>query len=309
MNRLAWIPICIGGLLGLGACAGLGRVTPYDLGVELQDQGRFASAIEHYQEVLAEHPEHLRARFNLAVIYHDQKRYDAAKREYRRLLHDHPQHARSLINLADIADAEGDAARAYVLLLRAVDAAPEQAYPYSYLGRYLQRHGRRHQARAAYERALAIEEDSLTHYRLGTLWLELDRPADAMAAFTRAVDLDPDNSNALYQLAALSMKAGRHAEAERYLQRLTQLTPHEAEIFVWLGQIYLKRGQYATAALHFWEARDLQPDATDIEHLLLVVYQKLLERQQTIVTRGRTRPSAPAAYVTPDGVTPQAPVN
>ena len=82
--------------IGLGACASLGRVTPYDLGVGLQDRGDFRAAIEHYKEELSQHPEHLRARFNLAVIYHDQGNYAVAKEQYRRLLHYAPRHARSL---------------------------------------------------------------------------------------------------------------------------------------------------------------------------------------------------------------------
>jgi tetratricopeptide (TPR) repeat protein len=105
-------------VLGLNACASPGRVTPYDLGVELQDKGEFAAAIEHYKEALVQDPQHLRARFNLAVLYHDRKNYAAAKQQYHRLLQQYPEHARSLINLADIAVAEGDETQAYTLPIR-----------------------------------------------------------------------------------------------------------------------------------------------------------------------------------------------
>ena len=76
-------------LLGLESCVSV-PVTPYDLGVALQDQGDWPAAIEHYKEELAIHPEHLRARFNLAVIYHDQHKYSAAKEQYYRLLDSTP---------------------------------------------------------------------------------------------------------------------------------------------------------------------------------------------------------------------------
>jgi len=58
-------------LLGLWACVSV-SVTPYDLGVTLQDRGDLPAALEHYKEELAIHPNHLQARFNLAVIYHEQ---------------------------------------------------------------------------------------------------------------------------------------------------------------------------------------------------------------------------------------------
>src|SRR5678816_4322614 len=93
LSMLSWAM-----LLGLGAC-GRVQVTPYDLGVALQDQGDLPAASEHYKEELAIHPEHLRARFNLAVIYHDQHKYSAAKEEYYRPVsythlraHETPEH-------------------------------------------------------------------------------------------------------------------------------------------------------------------------------------------------------------------------
>src|SRR6266571_5457769 len=104
-------------LLGLWACVGV-PVTPYDLGVALQDRGDLPAALDHYKEELAVHPNHLRARFNLAVIYHDQQKYSAAKEHYALLLAYYPNHARSLVNLADIAEAEGDLVQAQRLLLR-----------------------------------------------------------------------------------------------------------------------------------------------------------------------------------------------
>src|SRR5712691_10029768 len=114
LSMLSWAV-----LLGLGACVSL-PMNPYELGV---------------------HPEHLRARFNLAVIYHDQHKYSAAREQYYRLLDYYPNHARSLVNLADIAQAEGDLEQAQRLLLRAVAAEPDRAYPYSFLGRFLQQQG------------------------------------------------------------------------------------------------------------------------------------------------------------------------
>ena len=41
------------------------------------------------------------------------------------------------------------------LLLRAVEAEPDRAYPYSFLGRFLQQQGQLAAAQTAYERALA----------------------------------------------------------------------------------------------------------------------------------------------------------
>jgi tetratricopeptide (TPR) repeat protein len=138
-------------------------------------------------------------------LYHDQQRYRSAKRHYKRLLEQYPEHARSLVNLADIAAAEGDLSKAHYWLLRAVDAEPDRAYPYSFLGRFLQNQGKWQQARTAYERALALEDDAATHYRLGTLWLEEGQVAEARQHFDHAVKLDSSHVDALYELSKLAM--------------------------------------------------------------------------------------------------------
>jgi tetratricopeptide (TPR) repeat protein len=251
-----------------------------------------------------ENPRHLRARFNLAVLYHDQQHYRSAKRHYKRLLEQYPEHARSLINLADIATAEDESSKAHYWLLRAVDAEPVRAYPYSFLGRFFQSQGKRQQARAAYERALALEDDAVTHYRLGTLWLEEGKVAEARQHFDHAVKLDSRYADALYALSKLAMDAGDTATALRYLQRLSHLAPNRADIFALLGRLYFQQGEDSTAALHLWEARDIEPNAPGVEQLLLQVYQRMLQRQQEVVNRLSSEPKRSLA-----GVAPEKPVS
>lgn len=276
--------LCLGMLpWSLGACAARLYETRYDRAVVLQDRGVFPEALELYKEILAEAPRHLRARFNLASIYHEQKRYEEAAAQYTLLLKAYPHHARSLVNLADIAMAEGQPGRAYVLLLQAVAVEPDRGYPYSFLGRYFYEQGKLTEAREALERSLAIEDDALTYYRLGLLSLRQGRDAEALAQFSRAVALNPRDARALYQLALLALQHQQYDEATRALQRLTVLTPRDAEIFFLLGKIALQQQQYATAALHFWEVRDLQASTPEVEQLLLQAYEGLLRQQRAII--------------------------
>jgi protein O-GlcNAc transferase len=300
MRRRFWILLLFGvTLVGFSGCISRPRITLYDLGVAAQDRGDIGPAMEYYKEILMEHPDHLRARFNLAVLYHDQKNYAAAEKHYRRLLERYPDHARSLINLADIMLTTGNPIQAHLLLLRAVEAEPDRAYPYSFLGRYLQQQGNTEQAFIAYQRALALEDDALTRYRLGTLWLQEGNKAEAEKQFAHAIELDPNYGDALYQLALLALETAKNTEALPYLKRLTHLTPYRAEVFILLGKVYMQQGLYATAALHLWEARDLEPQTPDVERLLLQTYQRLLQQQQEVVKRLPPAPPHPVAGVIP----------
>ncbi len=81
------------------------------------------------------------------------------------------------------------------------------------------------------------------------------------------------------------MEMGEAAEAIKYFQRLTQLTLEHTEVFARLGELYLQQGDYAAAALNLWEARELELNVLKVEGLLLQVYQKLLQQQQSVVKR------------------------
>ena len=150
------------------------------------------------------------------------------------------------------------------------------------------------------KRTDALEDDAVTHYRWGTLWLEEGNTAEARQHFIRAVQLDSDFTDALYALAKLAMEADEPTTALRYLQRLSHLVPDRADILILIGQLYLQQKQYASAALHLWEARDLEPDVADVEFLLLQVYQHMLQRQQEVVNRLTPTPKPALAGGVPE---------
>ena len=64
-------------------------------------------------------------------------------------------------------------------------------------------------ARLAYERALAIENDALTHYRLGMLWLQQGDKTTAADHFAQAIERDADDSKSLYEQPCCLLKPAR----------------------------------------------------------------------------------------------------
>ena len=95
------------------------------------------------------------------------------------------------------------------------------------------------------------------------------------------------------------MEQQQFSDARRYLQRLSYLAPERADVFILLGKLYLQQEQYATAAVHLWEARNLAPDISNIERLLLQVYQQMLHQQQEVVNRLPGTPKSPVAHAEP----------
>ena len=90
----------------------------------------------------------------------------------------------------------------------------------------LQRTGQLHEAEAAYRRAIKLApNDPATHYNLGNLYLELERPADAIVSYRTALRLTPDHPQILLQLGNAYSAKGKFNEAAAHFQKSTIADP------------------------------------------------------------------------------------
>jgi len=90
--------------------------------------------------------------------------------------------------------------------------------------RLLHELGRLREAERACRHALAACGDApLLHYNLGVVLEDMDRAADAAAAYEAALHLDPDLADCLYNLALLDEKLGRRRDAIRHMAHYRRL--------------------------------------------------------------------------------------
>jgi serine/threonine protein kinase/tetratricopeptide (TPR) repeat protein len=113
------------------------------------------------------------------------------------------------------------------------------------------------QAEECVVKVFQLEPDSARgHYVRGLIWLTRGNIQKAVRALSRALVLDPDNSEALFMHAALLRAAGRDstAEAARLLE-IDPLTPHNLLVPAW-G--HLVQGHFSLAVDEFrrWHERD-----------------------------------------------------
>lgn len=85
------------------------------------------------------------------------------------------------------------------------------------------------------------------------------RPAEAMAAYERAVRLNPANPRARSALAALASDQGRFDIAEAQIRRLLEMNYRPARTYVMLGRVAQMQGRLAEAADHYRTALRLEP--------------------------------------------------
>ncbi len=95
--------------------------------------------------------------------------------------------------------------------------------------RLLHEHGRLREAERACRRALAsFGDEPLLHYNLGVVLEDLNRAADAAAAYEAALRIDPDLADCLYNLALLDEKLGRRRDAIRHMAHYRRLVGSSA---------------------------------------------------------------------------------
>jgi tetratricopeptide (TPR) repeat protein len=105
----------------------------------------------------------------------------------------------------------------------------------------------------------------------------------ALAAFTRAIEINPDNAGARNERARLYRRLGNYAAAIADLNYVIALYPTHADLYALRGEVYAESGDHPSAIADFTRALDLRP------HYALM----LLNRAQSYEALG----NSPAAHV------------
>lgn len=100
---------------------------------------------------------------------------------------------------------------------------------------------------------------SAVHVALGNVLVMAERLDAAVAAYEKAVKLDPSVANR-YSLGQGYLAVGRLQEAEQQFALVRQMTPREPQGHVGLGQTYAKQGRHEDAIRAFQQAIDQQRD-------------------------------------------------
>jgi Flp pilus assembly protein TadD len=171
----------------------------------------------------------------------------------------------------------GDYAGAVEQFKTATTLLATNAQAWNYLGVAFQRAGQPADAAAAYQRALALDRDLVeAHYNLGSLWLEQNKPAEAKAEFT-AYALRRGNEPEIWlKLGSAQLHAGDFLAAEKSFSTVLYLSTNNAEALNGLGLARAERGRAREAVQFFAAAIQFHPDfAPAILNLAMVAQQEL----------------------------------
>jgi tetratricopeptide (TPR) repeat protein len=121
------------------------------------------------------------------------------------------------------------------------------------------------------------------HFRLGVVFDKWGRKADSIKSMKTAIELEPDNANALNYLGYTYADLGRELdEAERLIREALKFKPNDGYITDSLGWVYYQRGEYDKALTILKKASKLVPEDPIILEHVGDTYLKLDDRQNAL---------------------------
>jgi len=115
------------------------------------------------------------------------------------------------------------------------------------------------EARAAYQRAIELDPNhSDAHVNLGRMLHEEGAPLAAQQHYRRALESDPSHPTAAFNLGVALEDLGRMNEARNAYLRAIELDPENADAHYNLAGLYERRGDKAAALRHLKEYRRLK---------------------------------------------------
>ena len=125
---------------------------------------------------------------------------------------------------------------------------------------------------------MIVPESAELHNVLGIARAADGRLDEAVAEFSRALDLDPGSAAAHWHLGAALASQNKGEEALAHLQRSVQLDPGNSQAHHDLGVMLALAGRLGEAADHFQRALDIDPESADARRNLAAVREQEARR-------------------------------
>src|SRR5208282_984934 len=168
------------------------------MGEALDGLERPADAIAEFQAAVKAAPREPGVHFGLGFLYWKSGQYDQAKTEFETELSIDPGYAQALAYLGDVELKMNDLEKALVLLKRAVDARDDIRIAYADMGSIYGQQKKYEEALAAYQRAVKLDpEQPDMHFRLGNLYRQMGNTAASEEEFAKSRTLHKKEDDAL----------------------------------------------------------------------------------------------------------------
>jgi tetratricopeptide (TPR) repeat protein len=256
---------------GPGQSALFDDVTLNISGDQRYQHGDINGAMEEFKKALALNPDNVNVHNSLGVCYGVVGAYDTALRCFADALERAPKDLMALYNAGLVHWILGDRTHALSSLLSAAEAG-EPVFEVTFqTGRLYMEGDQPAEARPFLESAVRLQPEAGAAWRLlGECFHRLDAVSEAVAAYKRAVKLNPSDAESLSALGCLFDRQGENPEITTiFCEQAVDIAPQNGLFHHRLGALYLKQERYDEALRAFRRAQDLGCDArTEIDAIV-----------------------------------------
>ncbi|MBX3508702.1 MAG: tetratricopeptide repeat protein [Parvibaculum sp.] len=214
----------------------------------LMKEGRKAVAEQRCRELLAGAPGDVDAMSLLASIIVERGAIAEAEQLLRQALKLAPNQSTTWVNLGRLLQQGGRWGEAVTHYEHAANLFPNHSQIVATLGQLYQRANRFADAEAQYRRAIEQQPIAAFHVPLGMVLLRQDRVDEAVAAFEKAIELNPNLAAAYGNLGNAEQKRGNMEAAAAAYERACALNPKDTISYVSFGMARMKLGHAREAA-------------------------------------------------------------
>ena len=193
--------------------------------------------------------------------HYQNRRFSDAEKLSLEIIQDFPKHQFAWKVLGAVLGTTGRKSEAEAAYQTAVALSPQDAGTHNNLGNTLKALGRLDEAEASYNQAIALKPDfAEAHNNLGNTLKALGRLDEAEASYNQAIALKPDFAEAHNNLGNTLKVVGRLDEAEASYNQAIALKPDYAEVQNNLGNTLKALGRLDEAEARYKQAIALKPD-------------------------------------------------
>ena len=206
-------------------------------------------AISEFQKIVALDPKSVEDRMVLGQLYTVKHQNEKAEEQFKAAHDLDPDSEEVVLNLSRLYAENGDLAHA----AKVIEAVPPS------------------------ERSPKME------FALGSVYDQLKRPKDAIDAYKRAADLDPEDARGMGALAQALLNNNQLDEALKVYRQMAAADPEDASTSVHISEILRRQGKYEEALATVKKAVKKDPDSLEAgynEGLLLDVLGRYDEAAQ-----------------------------
>ncbi len=218
------------------------RIANFNLGRTLDEKGRTAEAIRHYEVAAETDPDYMNPHFNLGTVFRREGQFDKAAEEFKVAIRLKPNYALSYYFLGGTLEKQGKVNEAVDQYLKTVALDPRYEPAHRQLGIILQRQGRNVEAADHYTRALALKpKNAALHNNLGIIFATSGRADDAIAHFRTALEISPDKAEYHTNLGGALRLKGEFDEAIKSYRDAARIAPGDARVQRELAEVLALR--------------------------------------------------------------------